>query len=144
MKRFLVPLLLVALGWNAALAAGAVYHSFLPAVANGAPQPKTALIYACQCGAVIASVLPDGQVLLTIQDHSRGGASVVGIDDGITFKELDGTVAAAVRPAFDFPGEKQGVGSAVWAWGHIVAYAPSRTEVGGTYNIWRSVYSGTP
>lgn len=143
-SRWLVPLLLIALGWNLGLAASA-YYQHLPVVATGAPpNVQTAQIYTCQCGAAIAAVMPDGRVLLTVQDHSSGGASIVGIDDGVTFRVLDDAQARVLAPAFDFPGQKQGVGSAVYAWGKIVAYAPSRTEVGGTYNIWRYVYAPAP
>lgn len=115
--------------------------TYLPVVAGAVPEPKTGQIYACQCGAVIASVRQDGTVLLAIQDHSRGGALIVGIDDGVTFRELPNeTAPRSVAPSFDFPGQKQGIGSAVEAWGKIVAYAPTRTEENGRYNIWRYVY----
>lgn len=115
--------------------------TYLPVVAGTVPEPRTEQIYACQCGAVIASVRQDGTVLLAIQDHSRGGALVVGIDDGTTFRELPNQSAPrSVAPSFDFPGQKQGIGSAVEAWGEIIVYAPTRTEDGGRYNIWRYVY----
>lgn len=115
--------------------------TYLPVIAGAVPEPKTGQIYACQCGAVIASVRQDGTVLLAIQDHSRGGALIVGIDDGVTFRELPNeTAPRSVAPSFDFPGQKQGIGSAVEAWGKIVAYAPTRTEENGRYNIWRYVY----
>jgi hypothetical protein len=119
----------------------------LPVVQRQGPPVATALIYHCQCGAVIAWRMGDGRVLLTIQDHSRGGASIVGIDDGTTFRELPNqpSQARTNSPTFDFPGQKQGVGSAVQAFGGlIVAYAPSRTEDGGTYNVWRFVYGNAP
>lgn len=113
-------------------------------VVSGAPRlalPQTALIYSCQCGAVDASVLPNGDVLLTFQDHSRGGATIVGIDDGVTFRELPNQPvlqrSIEPEPSFDFPGLKQGIGSSVYAFGAIVTYAPNRTEPNGRYNIWR-------
>jgi len=138
-RRYLIPLILLALGWNLGLAAGALYRQHIPVI-HGAPvQPVTAQIWTCQCGAAIASVMPDGRVLVTIQDHSRGGASIVGVDDGQTFTPLPDEAARAIAPAFDFPGQKQGVGSAVVAWGKVVSYAPNRTVDGGTYNVWRYV-----
>jgi hypothetical protein len=119
--------------------------NYLPMVQGPPPNVHDALIYECQCGAVTASPMPDGRVLLTIQDHSRGGATVVGIDDGVTFTELgdEPQRAAAPAPAFQFPGEKQGVGSSLFIWGKIVTWAPNRTEPGGHYNIWRDVYEGS-
>lgn len=103
--------------------------------------PSQAQIYECQCGAVIATALDNGAVLLTILDHSRGGAVVVGLDNGVSFQEIEDVVpSAAIAPAFQFPGEKQGIGSSVRAFGGLVTYAPNRTEEGGRYNIWRYVY----
>jgi hypothetical protein len=104
--------------------------------------PATAQIYACQCGAVQATTMRDGRVLLTILDHSRGGAVVVGIDDGRTFQELalPPTRIGVPSPAFDYPGTKQGPGASVEAFGGIVTYAPNRTEPDGRYNIWRYAY----
>ena len=129
------------------LFAAPAYAVALPVVERQGPPVHTALIYHCQCGAVIASKLDDGRVLLTIQDHSRGGASIVGIDDGTTFRELPNQPSQprTNSPAFDFPGQKQGIGSAIQAFGGaIVAYAPSRTEPGGDYNVWRFVYGSAP
>jgi len=108
--------------------------------------PATALIYTCQCGAVLAKVRSDGTVLLTILDHSRGGLIVVGIDDGQTFHELSTSIptqaaADAPAPAFQFPGDKQGIGDTVEAFGRMVTYAPNRVEDGGSYSIWRFVYA---
>lgn len=151
MKRYL-PLLILAslLSFSSGallppLFAAPPHIQSLPIVRNGAQPPaQTALIYECQCGAVIATVLPDGRVLLTILDHSRGGAVVVGIDNGGGFQEIEGAVPApaGIAPAFQFPGEKQGIGSTVPAFGGLVTYAPSRTEEGGRYNVWRFVYPG--
>ena len=120
--------------------------AYMPSVRNGMASATTAQIYACQCGAVIALALDDSHVLLTIQDHSRGGATIVGIDDGRTFTEMRTQPAFPGHPfptpgaAFDFPGIKQGVGSTVVAFGGYVTYAPSRMLPDDRYNIWRFVY----
>ncbi len=150
-NRILIALLLIALGWNIGLAASALYAvspstSYLPIVQRAGPLPATALIYSCQCGAVLAKVRADGTVLLTILDHSRGGLIVVGYDDGQTFHELPTPMQtqaapAAAAPAFQFPGDKQGIGDTVEAFGRMVTYAPNRIEDGGNYNIWRFVYA---
>lgn len=120
---------------------------YLPAVQRPAFQgvtPKTEMIYDCQCGTVYASLLPDGNVLLAIQDHSRAGRMIVGVDDGISFKELESFAKIPMDMGsgsedFHFPGLKQGIGSAVYNWGSIVMYAPNRTVPDGNYQIWRHV-----
>lgn len=129
-----------------AFAAPTPSTSYLPVVARTGSPPPTALIYSCQCGAVSATLRPDGTVLLTILDHSRGGLIVVGIDDGATFRELPTPMQSlaasdAPAPAFQFPGDKQGIGDTVEAFGRLVTYAPNRIEDGGSYNIWRFVYA---
>lgn len=116
---------------------------YLP-IASGPFVASNTMIYECQCGAVIATALDNGAVLLTILDHSRGGAVVVGIDNGVAFTEIEDAVPVPVgiSPTFEFPGDKQGIGSSVRAFGGLVTYAPNRTEEGGRYNIWRFVYPG--
>ena len=109
--------------------------------------PRSEMIYDCQCGAVFASLLPDGKVLLAIQDHSRAGRMIVGVDDGVTFRELESFAklpmdtgsGTEAELAFHFPGLKQGVGSALYNWGSIVMYAPNRTVPDGKYQLWRHV-----
>jgi hypothetical protein len=148
--RHTIPLRLLALLCALSTFLGALIGSaaqqprtFLPTV-FGAPNAQTAMIYDCQCGAVSATLRADGTVLLTILDHSRGGLVVVGYDDGVTFHEFDTPLrqqlAAAPAPSFQFPGEKQGIGDTVEAWGKLVTYAPNRTVEGGRYPIWRYVY----
>jgi hypothetical protein len=120
---------------------------YLPAVQRPQYQgvtPRTEMIYDCQCGAVTASLLPDGKVLLAIQDHSRAGRMIVGVDDGVTFRELESFAKIPMdigsgNEEFHFPGLKQGVGSALYNWGSIVMYAPNRTVPDGKYQLWRHV-----
>lgn len=102
--------------------------------------PKTEIIYTCQCGAVDASLAPDGNVLLAIQDHSRGGRLITGYDNGTKFVELSNApMRIDTSPSAEFPGLKQGIGTIVFAWGHVITYAPNRTEPDGRYNITRAV-----
>lgn len=129
------------------LSAAIAPRAFLPVVATGAPNVQTAVIYECQCGAVSAETLPDGTVRLTILDHSRGGAVVVGIDDGTRFREYQNTpmaqeaAAGGTRSSFTFPADKEGIGDTVSAWGKVVTYAPARDAEGLRYNIKRYVYT---
>lgn len=121
--------------------------SFLPSLYKPATA-TTALIYECQCGAVSAKTLQNGNVELTILDHTRGGLIVVGVDNGNFFREYETPITGPAHrtvpsPSFQFPGDKQGIGDTVDAFGRKVTYAPNRTEEGGRYNIWRYVYDPT-
>jgi hypothetical protein len=160
MKRstaLLSSLLLIALGWNAALFVASraqaapvpARQTYLPAVAGGSIVAQTKMVYACQCGWVALSVRGNGSLYLTILDHSRGGKVVVGTYDGVTFKELPNAlpglpdegipITPGPAPAYEYPGLKQGPGMTVDAWGKMVTCAPNRTEPEGQYDIWCAV-----
>lgn len=163
MKRstaLISALLLIALGWNAALFIASRAQAanprpiYLPVAQGGSIVPVTRMIYACQCGWVGVTVRGDGSLYLTILDHSRGGDLVVGVYDGVTFHELPNAMpsfpgqpwtpvptddAAGPPPAYQYPGLKQGPGMTVDAWGKMVTCAPNRTEPDGQYNVWCAV-----
>lgn len=156
MKRsisLLTALLLIALGWNAALfvaaqAAPPAKTTYLPAVAGGSINAQTAQIYDCQCGSATAWVDGDGTVMVTFLSHDQGGKTIVAIDNGTTFTPLPDALAffpgeiytPVPAPAFDAPGLKDAPGMAVKAFGKRVLYMPIRTEIEGRYNLWRVVW----
>lgn len=160
MKRstaLLTALLLVSLGWNAALflrpaQAAPVHTRALPVVVGGAafqatptPVVATQQLYTCQCGSATAWVDTDGTVMVTFLSHDQGGKNIVAIDNGVTFVEQPDPLAffpgePLPGPAFDAPGLKDAPGMAVKAFGRRVLYMPVRTVDGGNYNLWRIVW----
>jgi hypothetical protein len=115
-------------------------------VANGAPASDVATVLTCSCGYADALVRPDGQILVMVQDHARGGKLFVYIDDGgpqlveALAPPLVGVAAEGDSPpSFSFPAQKNGPGAMVIADGMLIIYAPARRVgvISGPYHLMR-------
>jgi hypothetical protein len=132
-------LLCTLVGAGLAQSAAPKEATYLPIVTGTAPQPTLTTLLDCNCAGVSSTLLPDGRVLLTFQDHTRGSHVFSAIDGGdhlidITLPPLAQQVldtpaaAAAPAPAFQFPGPKQAPGSAIVVGQEVRWYVPSRDD----------------
>ena len=145
MKRLIIPLLLVALGWNLALAAAA-YSVHLPVVANGAPVATTCssqgtLLLDQDTGAISATLDGNGRFLVAYQDRAHGSLIHVAQHQGDHLVELAAPPVqlADAQPQFSPDGPKQGPMSLVsMPNGKNRLYFTQRKlgDTTGPYGIW--------
>ncbi len=117
--RWIVPLLLIALGWNAALALAALDRStFLPIV-FGQTVPATTcartgtLIYNQDVGSLAVVRTSDGRYLIAAQNRQDGSRIHVLMHVGAGVQEVaapavTSVLTGTVSPQFSPPGPKQG------------------------------------
>lgn len=104
--RVIASFLLVALGWNAGLAASALYAVHLP-VARSAPPATTcnpaAPLLDQDTGSLSAGLDLDGNYIIAYQDRVHGGRGVVAQHIGDHLVGLPMPALAALAPSFSPP-----------------------------------------
>lgn len=125
------------------------HAQFLPVVATESsqqPEPRTELVYKCQCGSAAVWINPNtGVALVTFLSHDQGGRVLVASDDGQNFTVLPNPtdylrVPDEAAPSALTPGLKDAPGMAVEAFGKKVLWLPMRTKPDGRYDLWRVVW----
>ena len=135
-SRLRIPLLLIALGWNLALAASA-YQAHLPIVYG---QPVASI-----CSSVVPLLdqdtgslsvdLTDGRYTIAYQDRAHGGRAHVVAHVGDHLVEIAAPPPSLTAPAFSPPGVKQG--SLALAGAHRLYYTQRKIgDTTGPYALW--------
>lgn len=151
MKRhgLLPALLLIALGWNVALALAAAAttpRAYAPIIRNGAAPPAQATVttlVAVDCSFVSAINIPStDRVIISYIDRAHGNLLHVVEDLGdhvveVALPPLGLSVEAAPAPQFTPPGPKQADSALVIAAGKLNLYFTGRLEANGPFVLQR-------
>lgn len=137
MKRYLIPLLLVALGWNLGIGAAALSRSYLPLVAAQSDAPV--LLQDGDHGFVSAAQV-SGRWYVGYQTRPDGRLHIAE-DTGSALVDVPAPLAETLAPSFDAPGPKQGSAALVADGTRLRIYYTGRAvgDATGPFKLWRMV-----
>lgn len=135
-RNYIIPLLLVALGFNIGIALAAFApRAYLPFVATGAVETKITTLVTDDTSFVTAEVIPNTcRVIVSYINRSDGNRLHVTEDIGTSLREIPlppgitglSLTPQRTNPQFQIPGPKQAFGDTVFACGVMKEYVTSR------------------
>lgn len=130
--KYIIPLLLVAIGFNLGIALAAFApRAYLPVIANGAIQPTITTLIQTDTSFVTAEMIPNTcRVMVTYIDRANGNKLHVAEDtDGSLYETALpplGTSLQSISPEFVPSGPKQAFGDTVFVCGVMKVYFTGR------------------
>ena len=137
MKRYFIPLLLVALGWNLALGTAALSRQYLPIVAAQSSAPV--MLHDGDHGLISAAQVA-GRWYVAYQTRPDGRLHIAE-DTGSALVDVPAPAQQALLPSFEPPGPKQGSSALVADGSSLRIYYTGRSvgDPTGPFKLWRMV-----
>jgi hypothetical protein len=150
LQRWILPLLLIALGWNVALGIASYAQTqarsvdYLPIVTSQQPNAPATLVTLVNSDTtfVNAALVPNTcRVIVTYIDRANGNRLHVAEDRGTQLLELPlppmATQLQSTQPDFEFTGQKHASGFPIVVCGRLRIYANSRIVDNGPFVLQR-------